>query len=690
METEVCMSIFLSDKERELFKVIGSDPVFAGHYWALYNRVMERVDSMTFSDKNTTTAFWHHVAEYQGDAAFLGAQLNDARIKNFAKRTALEIASLPEDGWIGPAFRERTYPLRGHLETAHLSVALSLTLDLCGDVFTEEEYDFCVAALKDKAIRLCMAWLKNTPHFLNNWNAILLCGVAVPAAVLGLKDEMEYCSKYLISNAGLLQSDGSYGEGLQYGNYYLWGFLLANDALVRAGYPSAPLDRAGKYLEYCHYNLLMNKPLEGWGAYPRPRCFNFDDCTAIFAPNADLLALLGCRLKEEMPEQAVMARKIFERFYSENPSQGPFDRTSFGFVPRAGWMTLLYYMQMKKDGEQPQFERTRLFKNGVAVIRTGNWSDNDLAVAVKTPAPEPLNSAGHRHRDMHSIQLFFGKERLLADPGHACYRTTARAAETSDTNHSTCIFKEQGSSPCGQKADPVRRTNADGSFGEPVKVPGRHEFLGSCGDVAAVVSEASETYGEKIKLFRRTVIVCGAHAVFVIDDVDTAAELQTAWHWCLNNRDGLLEYKIVRDESSVRTVARRGNAGLKLFTIDRENIKANNGTFGMLNDAYHPDAGAEGAGAPGTSVITGHNEKTFNSGRRKYMFAMAADFYGASEHWNLKTENPLSAELESYGQTERWHVNAEDDSKIIITDRVSGKTWQLASDDNEVWTLDVI
>ena len=684
------MSVFLNKSEYGIFEKIGSDPVFAGHYWALFTRITDRVNSMSLADRGTTTEFWHHVTEYLGDMAFLGAQRNDAKIMAFAKRVAIEIASLPEDGWIGPVFRERTYPLRGHLETAHLSIALSLTLDLCKDSFTAREYDFCADALKEKAIKLCMAWLKNTPHFLNNWNAVLLCGIAMPAAVLGLKEELDFCAEYLVRTADLLQSDGSYGEGLQYGNYYLWCFLLANEALVRVGYPSAPLERAGRYLEYCHYNLLMNKPLDGWGAYPRPRCFNFDDCTAIFAPNADILALLGYRLKDTMPEQAVLARKIFERFYSENPAQGPFDRTSFGFVPRPGWMTLLYFMQMKKDGEMPVFERTRAFGNGVAVIRTGSWSDNDLAVAVKAPAPEPLNSAGHRHFDMNSLQLFFGKERLLADPGHACYRSASRNDDIADTSHSTCSFEISGKGSCHQKKIRTRTTNADGSFGEPVEIPGKLEFTGSCGNVAAIVSEASGCYEEGLDLFRRTVIVCGAHCVFVVDDIETADEAQAKWTWCFNNRDGVLDYKKVLDASSSRTVARRGNAGLKLFNVDREKIKNGGETFGFLHDAYHPSAGAEGAGNPGSAILSRHTETGNTSGRRHYLFAMAADHYGASAHWHLRSESSLSAELESYGKAERWHVNAENPEKLIITDRVSAETWQLIRSASGNWKLELI
>ena len=680
------MSIFLTETEREAFKKIGSDPIFAGHYWALFTRVTDKANSLEFCDKQTTTAFWHNVLEYLGDISFLAAQRNDAKLKNYAKHTALSIAELPEELWIGPIFRERTYPLRGHLETAHLSAALSLFLDFCGDILTEEEYQLCVSALREKAIPLCRAWLDNKPHFLNNWNAVLTMGVALPAAVLGLKDELEFCADYLARISELLQSDGSYGEGLQYGNYYLWTFLLANEAVVRAGYPSAPLERAGKYLEYCHYNLLANKPLDGWGEYPRPRCFNYDDCTAIFAPNPDILALLGCRLKDSMPDNAVLARSILERFYADNPSQGPFDRTSFGFVPRGGWMLLLFYMQMKKDGVLPQFERTRAFKNGVAVIRTGEWSDNDLAVAVNAPAPEGLASAGHRHQDMNAIQIFFGRERLIADPGHTCYRSLTRPADICTSSHSTCVFTTADGRKLQQLATPARLTAADGSFGPPVQIPGKLEFTGSFGDVAAIVSEAAANYGNGIKLFRRHVIVCGKNAVFIIDDFDSDVPVSASWVWCFNNRDGILEYKKVNDASSARMVIRRGNAGLKIMTPDRENIRFSSESYGFLHDAYHPEAEAQGAGKAGSALLAGHRECKAASGFRRYMITMAADLYGASAHWHLRADGPLAAALESFGREQLWHVDATGKDNIIITDKVSGKVYTLACKDGD-WQL---
>ena len=666
------MAVFLSEIERKYICQASDDCIFCGHKQALIDRVVKKVQAVSL-DKDSTTSFWHNIAEYLGDAAFAGAVTNDAQIKNYVKRNALAIASMPADSWIGPAFRERASKVRGHLETAHLSIALSLALDLCKDAFTAEEYALCADALKKHAIPLCRAWLDTAPHFINNWNAVLASGVALPAAVLGLEDELDFCHKYLQKVADLLQSDGTYGEGLQYGNYYLWAFLLSNEALIRSGYDSAPLERAGRYLEYCYYNLLTDKPLENWGAYKRPRSFNFDDSTVIFAPNPDLLALLGSRLADSMPQHAALARKIMERFYSSNFSQGPFDRTSFGFVPRAGWMTLLFAPQMTKDsGGIPEFAPARAFKNGEAVIRTGSWSENDLAVALKAPAPEPLNSAGHRHFDFNSLQLFFGNERLLADPGHTCYRSLTRPLDTATENHSTCTFDTQNGK-LSQLSFGTRKSLADGSFGEPVSIPGKLEFCGSCGKVSAIISEAAECYGSPIKLFRRTLLVCGANTLFVIDDIDSEKEVKTSWTWCLNNRDGLLNYS----SSDNKITSQRGNAGMAIFSFD---LNISSPRYGFLHDAYHPEVDGPGRGNAGTALLSGHHEKEKISGFRRRVFLISADFYGKDTLWQADRTQENSYTLSNGTQT--WQLTCENEN-ILITDSKNSmklvrkdQTWQ--------------
>ena len=666
------MAVFLSEIERKYICQASDDCIFCGHKQALINRVVKKVQAVSL-DKDSTTSFWHNIAEYLGDAAFAGAVTNDAQIKNYVKRNALAIASMPADSWIGPAFRERASKVRGHLETAHLSIALSLALDLCKDAFTAEEYALCADALKKHAIPLCRAWLDTAPHFINNWNAVLTCGVALPAAVLGLEDELEFCHKYLQKVADLLQSDGTYGEGLQYGNYYLWVFLLANEALIRSGYPSASLERAGRYLEYCHYNLLTDKPLEKWGAYKRPRSFNFDDSTVIFAPNPDLLALLGSRLADSMPQHAALARKIMERFYSSNFSQGPFDRTSFGFVPRAGWMTLLFTPQMTRDSVNiPDFASARAFKNGEAVIRTGSWSENDLAVALKAPAPEPLNSAGHRHSDFNSIQLFFGNERLLADPGHTCYRSLTRPLDVATENHSTCTFNTKNGK-VRQRDTAKRMSLENGTFGAPVPVPGKLEFCCSCRNVSAIISEAAECYGEPIKLFRRTMLVCGGNAVFVIDDIDTSEEVKTSWTWCLNNRDGLLNYS----SSDNKITSQRGNAGLAIFNFD---LNISSPRYGFLHDAYHPEVDGPGRGDAGTAIHAGHHEKENISGFRRRVFLISADFYGKDVLWQAERTQENSYTLSN--GTQNWQITCENDQITISDSKNSMKlvrkdhTWQ--------------
>ena len=171
-----------------------------------------------------------------------------------------------------------------------------------------------------------------------------------------------------------------------------------------------------------------------------------------------------------------------------------------------------------------------------------------------------------------------------------------------------------------------------------------------------------------------------------IDDFDTDAPLQSKWIWCFNNRDGKLEYKKINDASSQRMVVRRGNAGLKIMSVDRENIKFSGESYGFLHDAYHPDAGAEGAGEAGTALLAGHCENDSASGFRRHVFAMAADLYGASAHWHVKVEDDLVCRLESFGAEQSWHIDARESGNIVITDKKSGEVYRLVCE-NGNWKL---
>jgi hypothetical protein len=52
----------------------------------------------------------------------------------------------------------------------------------------------------------------------------------------------------------------------------------------------------------------------------------------------------------------------------------------------------------------------------------------------------------------------------------------------------------------------------------------------------------------------------------------------------------------------------------------------------------------------------------------------------------LRGNDPLVCTLESFGAAQQWQVDARDKDNIIITDKNSGRVWQLSCKE-DVWTL---
>ena len=124
-----------------------------------------------------------------------------------------------------------------------------------------------------------------------------------------------------------------------------------------------------------------------------------------------------------------------------------------------------------------------------------------------------------------------------------------------------------------------------------------------------------------------------------------------------------------------------------MFCADREKISTLPPRYGFLHDAYHPEPGIGGAGNAGSAINAGHSEKELTSGFRRYMFPMAADFYGASAHWHLRGSDPLICALESFGIQQLWQIDASQKENIVITDKNSSRIWTLLYKDG-IWSLE--
>lgn len=675
------MSLFLTDPE--LTHLSRRDATLEGFYWHLLGRASEMAAIPGLGATHSET-WWHEVLENVATVAAAVRLKNEPGPREWIRSTALTLAGLPQDAWIGPWFRDHArQPPVGHLETAHVSMALALALDLGRTALSEPEQAVVAEALRAKGIALCRAWLAAT-GYLANWRCVLLAGVTVPAAVLGDRALLEECLAEYRFCCQAFQADGSYGESLQYASYAAWALMMTHESLLRALPPEATADLPMPYAglaRWAAYSLFARRPLSGWGDLPRPLSLNFNDSGLIAGIAPDLLLHIAVRARERDPETAALARHAFDTVYADVPNLGPFHRSSFGFLNTYSFLTLALHAQAG-DAQSPtrlNLAPTARFSAGPAIARSG-WEALPTVLAV-SGVPDPLHCTGHLHADLNSVILAYRGEVFLADPGHSCYRNVIHEFETSTRAHNTCTFVGPGGELQQRTAEP-RRFSADRRLEPPVTRPGRHLLSARLDDVSVFANDAAAAYGEPVDEFTRVCILTGGHAVFVVDTVSTSVPMRAKWNWLANNRDGMLEAKVLAD----RRVLRRGSAGMKMFfhsanplALDRKN--------GYVHDCYDPLPGQPGEGKNGTGLYLNVLERTPAEGRRTVVHAFALDDFGASAGWHFKQPRPGLYALEGPGARCRWELAVGEGHTLVLTESTSNRTFRIGPDSQGIWQL---
>lgn len=662
------MPLFLSDGERAAIAACRL-PVMADLRWALNVTCARRAANPGLLNHDTTVEWWHCAHEFASDAALCWALGKDAKIGTWLRGVVLDLARREVDDWIGPWFRDHDAKAPcGHLETAHLSWAVSTALDLAAEVFTPAEQDELRTVLRERAMPMCRRWL-DTKHHLANWRCILGAGYTVPAAVLGDEAALDHAEKLFHLAVEAFQEDGSYGESLQYAHYAMYGLMLAYEALVRRRPQLAaplPIARYARGMRWQAASMLYRKPMAGWGQQPMPRSANFNDSAALFACSADVALHIASRTTGT---GAGLARWLFDTY--GQPAPGVDDRSSFGFLPRAGFlaMPLLTQACAAISPQQAGLGPVEAFSNGDVLVRE-RW-DGATVLAIHGGG-DPLNGPGHLHGDLNSCILAHRQERLLVDPGHSCYRNLVHGVEVQSQCHNTLTFD----GGLQQSAAIGHRAIVDGRPGPAVERGARRLCAVHRDGVSIVGNDCAGAYGAPLTRAARFWILCGAHALFIVDHVQASRPVQTTWNWLLNNRDGGLDLKLLPD----RLVARRGAVGMKLF--HGAGGRGPQLAHGWVHDAYHPLPGQLGEGASGSGQIVRWTDRE----RRAEVLAVhaiAMDGYGAIAGWHLKPRDAATV-LEGPGAGERWSLTAGADA-LALREEITGRTWRLAA---PTWTLE--
>lgn len=662
-------SAFLSDKEKEDLLLVpkSENPTVSVFFKALRKRVYARLDR-NLENLGETTDWYYPAMEYLSDAALLYLIQPDDNLGRWLHNITLELVGKSAYEWAGPEFRDHSEPLTGHLETAHLSWAVAIVLDLTPEIFSTRELDEIREALYQKGILLCRRWVAANRH-LANWRGILVSGIVVAAAVL---EDEEILTEFVPQMAlcyEAYQPDGSYAESLQYGNYLSFALMLAYESLVRK-YPkqAAKLEISAyaKGIRWVATSMLYASPMKNWVTdQPVARAANFNDSAATFRPSGDLLLHIAARHNDAL--EAGLAKWLFDKYYLPVPEQGPHELSSFGMCNDWGFLTLPLWSKAPPaitpaDAHLPL---VTAFTNGHSFLRDA-W-DGQTIVAING-AGDKLYGPGHLHGDLNSFILVHHNTRLLADPGHSCYRNIIHGLESSSQTHNTCTFllnsdslglqeDKAKASLLEQKSVLPRRMILPSGPGAPVDRQSKRQLLYQDGDISAIGTECGAAYGDPIEEFTRFWLLADANSLFVVDIIRAAKPVTTIWNWLVNNRDESTKCTV---EGSELTVLRR-NAGMKIFHLGSGTFS--HPVYGYLHDAYHVKPNSTGEGRPGSGLVYRVTEKESQLSRIA-VHAIALDTPDRLAEWQAD-RSPNSIRLANTRKSWTLKVNGNEDFSLI-------------------------
>ncbi|NDP20031.1 MAG: heparinase [Paludibacter sp.] len=682
-------SIFLTDVEKARILAQPSTSPTAQLLSAMQARVAKRAISPSLTDKTATTEWWHHAAEYLTDAALIHAVRPTPAVDAWLRGVVLDIVRRPVADWAGPGFRGYSGggEMVGGLETGHLAWGIGIAYDLASDLFTETEREEIKTALREKGMLPCKRYLDRS-NFFHNWNCVLLAGYSVAAAVLGDEKALAEASLWIPIAADHFQKDGSYGESLQYGNYAAYSLMIAQEAFQRYN-PSRQmtLEPYGRIVNWASYAFLYRKPLSGWPIMDWSQSMNFGDSGSIFRPSGDLLIHIATRGRKEMPQQAGLARWLFDTLYFPANEPGPHDLASFGFVNGFGFLSVIMLADAAPaiSPIEAKLPITTSFSGGDAIARD-KWGGL-ISLGVRIPA-EPRHASAHLHGDINSFILAYNKERLLVDPGHTCYRNLNRDLDVTSAFHNTCTFEtvKTETTPSRsliQKGGTNRPlVHKDGQLiaGEPIDIGGKRLIASKVGDVSVIGADAAQLYGAPLRTFTRFFVLCGSHALFIVDHIKSDEPLKTTWNFLLNNRDGLLDYQL---NSQNMITARRGDAGVKITHFAKDNRVGP--IYALMHDAYHTLSGQWTEGKPGSAILMRWVEQkpTLN---RTVVHALAIDDFAGIAGWESKFENN-SYSIESTDRNEKWMLQIAEDGTISVQESIKHQSFVILENKKGIWNL---
>ncbi len=668
------MARFVTEAEVARLRGAKPDSFQAKMYAALRERTYRNTQHPGFLQPGDTQEWWHLCWERASDAAFIWHMEKDEKLGEWIRGVAFWMRDLEDTEWIGPWYRSHVRPLKGHLETAHVSLAMCEILDLCEGLFTQEEKKSLEEALRVKGMGPCLRFceiVRGNHTSISNWYNVLLMGYGTCALYFEDQEAIDK-TMILIRDSYSLYNADSYGESVQYSNYASLTLAHLNELILRL----RP-DLANQVDMFCYANLMVwyaasflyMKPWTGDAVYPRT--LNFADSAAIFRPTGDVLAQVAVRLKDKMPRQAALASWLMQTTYAD-PFLGPDELATFGFFNQFRYHAVLMQPDMAapKSPAEAGLSEKMCFENGQVILRD-RWSEPRSVLAVQA-GYAPLNVTAHRHQDHGSFQFVQGKERMIVDGGHCTYRLNAYRYSCSSSQHATIDFAPDSNvKNFGMTANPyfsvIGQKLADGNFYQRKPPRVRNIINQYMGAAHVLTMDMTDAYGDQVVSAQRAFITALPGAVFIVDKAETAEPLRMRTHFPMNNRDGALKTHRADEH---RYVFRRNGEAMKVFEceayVDGEKLPSKmQFEWGYVHRNYHPLANQEGQGKEGSAEI--FNWVDAQAGKTHLrLCALASDRDERIKGWHIKPDAEGNWYIESPEKVKVLVVRIEDGQVYLI------------------------
>ncbi|MFD8153115.1 heparinase II/III family protein [Streptomyces sp. NPDC059720] len=607
----------------------------------------------TLSVPGELPEWWHVAWERLGDVAFTHALHPDPESARWLRTETLRLCALPVDAWVGPYFRTRTAPLLGALETAHVGLGVAEVLELAPDIFTTREQRDVTDALVDHCLVLCERALRSYERqaelhaksrgeegtALNNWYLVILDAFGAVSLLTGDDARIGTLPERCAQAARLYNGD-SYGESLQYFGYAslhlsnLRELLSAHGQLPMAQLPAPDAD----LMPWVAQSIMFQGPRPELGPGTYTTMVNFGDSAMTARPPADLLTSIARRDSGATPENAALARWLFEHTYRD-PRLEPSSLSSFGFFSQVGWRSVVNSLDLvePQSPEQLSLPLARSFETGTVAVRD-RWEDTRTVLAAQA-GNTTLRVDGHRHDDHGSFVLSHRNELFFTDPGHCSYRLPAQQIAKQAASHSTWVLKDAAS------GSTIERSHAHGA---PV---GRRREPGQRAGCTVFSVDLADSYPASVLRAERSWITVLPHIVIVLDDIVAAEPVTVESRFLLNDRDHALR---VNQAADAKLVLRRGAAAAKFFVLRSEDdggqtTPAFERSWATVHDIYQPQPNSPTQGREGSGVLCGVTAPR-PSRRHRAAYSIVLD-----------------AESEIRG----WHVGI-DDSGVVDVERPDG------------------